>query len=326
VSSSPPATPVEWPRTAMSVARPLVTLALVLVAACGTYPSLIPTATVAPDAAGLVLLAGSVAQPLATLVERGNRLVQLEVPDHTDWISANGSGSLLITVQGGDLQRGAVADEHVAWSRIGGDRSGLAHQPARAALSVDGTRAAVLSANLDEPSPFQVGVLDIDTGHLAVTEIREPVDGFPQWFGASRVGIRTNDAQGTRHLRLLDIAAGVVSAGPLPVGDVSVASAANLVVGLRDDSGEFFERGVEDWMTNGDVGLSPLRIVQGGRREFTPRAFGVDPAGRRIAVVWSDADDTLSEIGVYDRSIGWRDPARFPIPQGSERAVVVWLR
>jgi hypothetical protein len=321
----------ERSREARRLAGPL--LAILAVAACGlsdptsaTTSSPAPSPTPAAGADGLVILAGIRHHGQLVLVQPGDRVVAVETPVKTDWISANAKSGLLATTEAGEMLSGAIQGERATWAAMPFDSTSLRHPPAFAAVSPDGAHVAAISAPIDNPGPFDVVLLDVATNRSARIHIDEPFDGPPQWLDDRRLAIRTNDSASGRHLHVIDATSGAVSPGPKPAGEFAVAPTAARVVGLRDSTGELYAVGLEEWLAKGDRGVASLHLQGSDPREATPVSFALDSSGEHLAVVWTDANDEYSLVGVYAADAGWRETARFPIPEGSSRAVVAWLR
>lgn len=276
-------------------------------------------------ASGLLILAGPVPDGRLYRIDRtGVPHVIAALPGARGLGGAG--GRLIVTTADGRL---LVGDAGAPASLRSLTAAGARPDPTRAAsLSPDGTHVAIASPDAPEAEPFELSVVPIARGEARRVTVRAMPNGPPFWIDRDRIAIRATAPNGARRLLLASYARlsdGVVD-GPGPSGDVTIATGAGLIVGLRDATGELFEARVADWLAEGDARTTPIGISP-PKRGSSLLSLAVTPDGNRLAIVWSDPSGAAATtIAIYARGGGWHEVALLAVPSGPGRALVAWTR
>jgi hypothetical protein len=288
----------------------------------------LPPGSTVPDtaaASGLVILAGPAPDGRLYRIDRTGVAHAIAALPGARGLSGAG-GRLLVTTTDGRLLVGEAGAPAALRSLTA---AGARPDPTRAAsLSPDGMHVAIASPDAPEAEPFELSVVPLARGEARRVTVRAMPNGPPFWIDRDRIAIRTTAPNGARHLLLASytrLSDGVVD-GPSPSGDVTIATGAGLIVGLRDATGELFGARVADWLAEGDaratrIGISPPKPGS------SVLSLAITPDGSRLAIVWSDPSGAAAAtIAIYERGGGWHELVRLPVPGGPGRALLTWTR
>jgi hypothetical protein len=287
-----------------------------------------PPGSTVPDtaaASGLLILAGPVPDGRLYGIDRTGVAHAIAALPGARGLSGAG-GRLIVTTTDGRL---LVGEAGAPASLRSLTAAGARPDPTRAGgLSPDGTLVAIASPDAPEAEPFELSVVPIARGEARRVTVRAMPNGPPFWIDRDRIAIRTTAPNGARHLLLASYARlsdGVVD-GPSPSGDVTIATGAGLIVGLRDATGELFEAGVSDWLASGDA-RAALISISPPEPGSSVLSLAIKPDGSRLAIVWSDPSGAAATtVAIYARRGGWHELVRLPVPGGPGRALVTWTR
>ncbi len=270
---------------------------------------------------GLLVLAGRVGDTRLELIGPNGATRPLATPDRAiAWVSAARDGRILATTLDGRafLSEPVLAGRDLGWDPLvpsGFDPERLAGPLAFGTLSPDGRQAAFIAADFAAAGPFEVVLVDTASGAGSPTRIRLPADGAPPAWLGDRLVVLTRERADEVGSVVVDPVAGAIAQGPGPIG------------GPRPP-------GLSGWI-DPIAGLSiaadgtALAVASGLDERVEVDAAGpwlaLSPGGDPLAIVRTDLDGESVAVTIHDRSAGWHQVRRIPLPVGADRAVAAWL-
>lgn len=300
--------------------RVLLLAAALLAAACGSVrPSLSPAASPNPVAssappatdepavgdafAGLLALrAGEL------LLDDDTGIHPVAGPGEPIASASIAEGAIAVQTTGGAFRVATVAGNDLAsldWRDVAIDPHATRRPQSLVALSPDARQLAVLGATFGGGEPFEVVLVDLETGAARVIAVEREPNGPPIWLDSATVLLEVvAGAAGGPFVRL-DAASGTVEPvaargfGPAVAGDRSA-------VALPDAAGGVRVLPVRDWLDGADPAAASLVGAPDDALQVA-----VDASGRRIALIAADSAGAPVALAVYASSdVGWSAAGR----------------
>lgn len=295
---------------------------------------------------GLLVLTGRVGDTRLELIGPNGATRPLATPNRAvAWVSAGRDGRILATTLDGRafLSEPVLGGRDPAWDPLaatGFDPERLAGPLAFGTLSPDGRRAAFIAADFAASGPFEVVLVDMASGAGSPTRIGLPPEGAPPaWFG-DRLVVLTRERADEVGALVVDPVSGAIVQGPGPIGGprppglsgwidpiagLSIAAdGMALAVASRLD-GRVEVDAAGPWLARATTTPAPVTLDPEADGSTTFAWLALSPLGDRLAIVRTDLDGESVAVTVHDRSAGWREVRRIPLPVGADRAVAAWL-
>jgi hypothetical protein len=308
-----------------------------------------PASAVVPGpelAHGLLVLSGRLGAMRLALVDGLGATRPLPTPDPMIvWISAARDGRLLATTVDGRayLSDPVQADRQPTWHRFvptGFDAARLDGPLAFGTLAPDGRRAAFVAGDFAGPPPFELVLVDTATAAGAPTRIRLPADGAPPSWVGDRIVLLTRERDDEVGATVVDLATGTIAQGPGPlnaprpagftgwidpIAGLSIAADGSAVALVSGQDRRIEVDAAGPWLARADT--SPEVVTPGPEADGSNWVAGLalSPAGDRLAIIRTDRDGDPVAVTIHERSVGWRQARRIPLPVGADLAFAAWL-
>ncbi len=324
-------TPSPPPRrdrsTAGRLIRPAVVLALVALAGCAAGCAPGPGPVPAPRS---VVLAGRPGSATLVLVSTDGAVRELELPaTDATWLAADAAGRLVLTLADGKIVRTdrPAGDGRSRWLpvTVGGSASAPEGPLAFAVPDGPGGRVAALEASFGSGAPASLVLIDLaGRGSRAIPLGREAQGSAPAWLAGDRLAAIVLDPSGGPSAVLVDAASAEVRPGRQGVAAIAASSDGSRIATVGADGRSVEIRSGAAWPGAGPWEDPPVARI-GSPAIGIAAAVALDPAGRSLAVVWTDGELVARSVVRYDAAVGWRETSRYPLPEGTLRAAVAFV-
>jgi hypothetical protein len=328
----PPAIAIRRPTLGSVVRRTLTALVVVLASvACQA-----DAAGGGGTTDGLLILSKGDTPALEILVGGANdeNPVPVIVPlpaANANSIAAGGGGILAATTADGrlfvsdavDPGGSAAALAGLDWQRADTtDGSAAFEGPAWFATWDPGGRTyALLAGDLLDGGDMRLVV--VDTANPTPVEValqRSLLAAPPAWLDADRVAVVTGTTAAPDTL-VVEVASGEVNAGPAGARRIAVSGDGKVVATSGGLGAPVVIRSTRAWLAEDGTSIGTITPPEGVTEAI---AIALDADGKRLAVVWLDADG-VPRYDIHDGTDGWRRVFDATVP-GATSAAVAWLR